>query len=82
MMGPMSGLISIAPMTTAVELTLQSNRADEDAEYENPKVKSSKFHIALDPLNGVLGSATSMILNRSMANGFKSCARRSHKDRG
>ena len=82
MMGPMSGLISIAPMTTAVELTLspieQMKMLNTRIQRLNPRNSTSR----LIPSMVSLGSATSMILNRSMANGFKSCARRSHKDRG
>ena len=56
--GPISGLINMAPMTTAVELALSP--------IEATKMEQIKIH-AVAPLNGISRTMASMVLSRSVS---------------
>ena len=52
MIGPMSGEINIAPITTAVESTFNPMLAITMEKDQNPQVESAKFYVLLDAIYG------------------------------
>ncbi len=50
MMGPIKGEMSMAPIMTAVELTFQTDRSDQNSKDQNPEVGSADPHSLADRL--------------------------------